>query len=116
MLGSEGDDEWTQQVDAISGIPYWFNAETGVSLWEKPDPAFWEERFDVYSGRLYYYHTQALVAQWVKPRAFMESRKGESGWVQNMDQASGRAFFYNHKTRASVWAHQAEASASSASR
>jgi len=83
-------DGWEMVQAEGEAEPFYYNASTGVSQWEKPSwpsasqtashippppppneppalPAGWEERMDPTTGRSYYYNVHTGASSWVWP-------------------------------------------------
>ena len=83
---------WSEEVDPSTGMSYYYNAEAGVSSWERPAseerkekvasvdddehvanesalPEGWAEEFDEMSGQTYFYHAESNVTTWERPSA-----------------------------------------------
>lgn len=59
---------WTEAVDPDSGLPYYYHAQTGATVWDRPHdlPVGWGEVVDE-SGALYYYNETSGETQWERP-------------------------------------------------
>ncbi len=69
-------DGWTQYIDDESGLPYWYNEETGEAKWGEVDKTatqapieiqgVWEKYYDD-QGNPFYYNTVTGVSDWEIP-------------------------------------------------
>jgi hypothetical protein len=75
----DGEEEWVECLDAVSGCAYYYNTRTEKTSWDDPRPAQaadgagaaeseWEELLDADSGYLYYYNTRTEETSWEDPR------------------------------------------------
>jgi hypothetical protein len=88
---------WTQEMDHSSGLPYYYNEESGETSWDRPTgstetgermaetsepgeednivptssksslPVGWTEEVDELTGRRYYYHVERDITTWERP-------------------------------------------------
>ena len=69
-------DGWTQYIDDESGLPYWYNEQTGEAKWAEVDKTatqapieiqgVWEKYYDD-QGNPFYYNTVTGVSDWEIP-------------------------------------------------
>mmetsp|Transcript_46142 Transcript_46142/g.128362 ORF Transcript_46142/g.128362 Transcript_46142/m.128362 type:complete len:366 (+) Transcript_46142:162-1259(+) len=80
--------DWTENMDPTSGRVYYFNAVTGVSSWDRPQP---EEplKLETVTGQ--------LEQQADQPASLPKD------WTEHTDSSSGRKFFFNTVTKESSW-------------
>merc|ERR1711907_532817 len=56
---------WIEHRDPNSGKPYWHNAATGATTWERPKN--WQEYTDASSGKKYWHDPASGETTWTKP-------------------------------------------------
>ena len=56
---------WQEATDEASGVPFWHNAETGESTWDRP--AAWVKQTDPSSGAEYWWNTETDRVSWTDP-------------------------------------------------
>ena len=87
---SESSSVWIEQYDVTTGRTYYYNSETGVSEWEKPEKISPEKQA-----------SKSSPARKVLPDAPLELlRVGD--WLQQFD-ADGHGYWLNVMTGASEW-------------
>ena len=88
---SESSSVWIEQYDVTTGRTYYYNSETGVSEWEKPEKISPEKQAS----------TSSSPAKKVLPDAPLELlRVGD--WLQQFD-ADGHGYWLNVMTGVSEW-------------
>ena len=58
---------WQEATDAVSGMPYWHNDETGESTWDPAACGPWVQRTDPSSGAAYWWNTETDRVSWTDP-------------------------------------------------
>ena len=119
-VAEEEEHEWDEYFDEDSGYPYWYNLQTGDTVWENPyavsqqmppaddEPAEWEEYFDEAAGLSYWYNPTTQETSWNppgQPVEGIEDDEVEEGevWEEHYDEDSGTAYWYNTNTGESSW-------------
>jgi len=78
---------WQEVVDPQSGVPYYFNRDTGKTTWDKPTclpteakrgTCDWKAVLDKSSGEYYYYNAKTMVTTWDRPPEMDIPRKSDS--------------------------------------
>ncbi|XP_078229495.1 rho GTPase-activating protein 27 isoform X2 [Callithrix jacchus] len=82
---------WETHTDAVTGRPYYYNPDTGVTTWESP--------FEAAEGASTPATSPASVGSHVS---------FETEWGQYWDEESRRVFFYNPLTGETAWEDEAE--------
>ncbi len=80
---------WEERVDDSNGYPYFFNTETGDSVWEKP-----QELIDFEASG-----AGGSTNEGEAPAAAAENHH----WEKKVDESSGITYYWNSKTDESVW-------------
>jgi len=113
-------DGWTENLDPASGRQFYYNAGTGETSWERPQPPAgaasgalpegWAEHLDAGSGRTFYYNAATGETAWEKPQSAAASPAASNGpaalpegWAEHFDAGSGKNFYYNAATGVTAW-------------
>lgn len=54
---------WRELRDDSTGSPYWFNVETGATVWEAPEELAWTQMTDT-DGRSYWHNARTNAVSW----------------------------------------------------
>ncbi|GIL89853.1 hypothetical protein Vretimale_19272 [Volvox reticuliferus] len=58
---------WRELVDEETGNPYWFNIETGDSVWDMPADMEWTKVPDEETGQFYFHNRATMESTWDAP-------------------------------------------------
>jgi outer membrane protein assembly factor BamB len=100
--------EWAEQVDADSGEPYYVNAATGESQWErpaalKPKPATTHAIKTEHVAAAVDKALQSQAPAKRKRASLTPSGGSEDEWGEFVDPSSGAKFYVNQKTGEKAW-------------
>ena len=112
--------EWDEYFDEDSGYPYWYNIQTGDTVWENPyetsidhpgdyvgqqaveEQPEWEEYFDESTGLAYWYNTITQETSWDPPGEEVVAAEDVT-WEEHLDEETGTPYWYNTLTGESSW-------------
>lgn len=119
-------DGWAEHSDPGSGRTFFYNAGTGETAWERPQPAAaaagalpegWVEHLDPGSGRNFYYNAASGETSWERPQAAPAAATPGAlpeGWAEHLDPGSGRSFYFHAPTQQTSWERPAAPATASA--